>query len=160
MGTHCAFPSRRAQIAVQNPGPNAGPSLWARIRRSAGTFHAAMQCLNLSACCLLGCVREVLYVPCVAAQHALVYRKSTTHKQTTVSRNSTEPWLEPKWIQQHQACISEHTARKRDRAVLCHDAFASRLKDSSILSRTCWTTHGAGRIVEAAGKANLAFASA
>ena len=57
MGTHCAFPSRCAQIAAQNPGPNAGPCFWARMRGSTGTFHEPMQCLNLSACCLLGCVR-------------------------------------------------------------------------------------------------------
>merc|ERR1712026_622441 len=38
------------------------------------TFREAMQCLNLSACCLLGWIRVLRDVPCVGAQHAREWR--------------------------------------------------------------------------------------
>ena len=89
MGTHCAFPSRCAHIAVQNPGPNAGPTLWARMRRSTGTFAlqviAVMLVSWVHVVCVLSCSPILLALACRMAASSSKNRRSKSVKDWLLS---------------------------------------------------------------------------
>ena len=76
-----------------------------------------MQCLNLSACCLLWWVTARLAMCGCAACPCMDNQTRANRPQRR--KNSTAPSLEPQWIHEQQACTSGHTERTRNQAVCC-----------------------------------------